>query len=83
MLYDSEVVRVNGDLYAFIRIQNEFTGNVSGSFRRIYKDKLGYYAKADGKNNYMTSQVQSFLQRESQEKEYREFYKKYHNNFIR
>ena len=83
MLYDSEVVRVNGDLYAFIRIQNEFTGNVSGSFRRIYKDKNGYYAKADGKNNYMNSQVQGYIQRESQEKEYRDFYKKYHNNFIR
>lgn len=83
MLYDTEVVRVDGNLYAFIRVQNEFTGNVSGSFRRIYKDKDGYYAKADGKNNYMTSQVQSFLQRESQEREYRDFYKKYHNNFIR
>ena len=32
MLYDSEVIRANGDLYAFIRVQNEFTGNVSGSF---------------------------------------------------
>ena len=83
MLYDTELVRVDGNLYAFIRTQNEFTGNVSGSFRRIYKDKHGYYAKADGKNNYMTSQVQSFIQREAQEKEYRDFYKKYHNNFIR
>lgn len=75
MIYDTEITRVNGDLYAFIRVQNEYTGNVSGSFRRIYKDKHGYYAKCDGKNNYLN--VDGYLQRESLIREAMDFYKKY------
>ena len=76
-IWDTEIVRANGDLYAFIRVQNEFTGNISGSFRRIYKDKDGYYAKADGKKNYLTNKVVSFRESESRSKDYRDFYYKY------
>lgn len=75
MIYDKEVIRVDGNLYAYIRVQNEYTGNVSGSFRRIYKDKNGYYAKCDGKNNYIS--IDGFLQHEALQKEAMEFYKKY------
>lgn len=78
MIYgDPEILRVDGNLYAYIRIQNEYTGNVSGSFRRIYKDKSGYYSRADGKNQYINNMVNNFLASEIKEKEIRDFYKKY------
>ena len=77
MIWDNEVLRVDGNLYVFTRIQNEFTGNISGHFRRIYKDKNGYYAKADGKNNYLNGEVDAFLKCEAYQKEAQDFYKKY------
>lgn len=77
MIWDNEVLRVDGNLYVFTRIQNEFTGNISGYFRRIYKDKNGYYAKADGKNNYLNGEVESFLKHEAYQKEAQDFFKKY------
>ena len=79
MIWDVEVIKADGNLYAYIRVQNEFTGNISGSFRRIYKDKNGYYAKADGKNNYMTNEVESYLKRASLEREAILFWKEYKN----
>lgn len=77
MIWDHEVFKVDGNLYVFTRIQNEFTGNISGHFRRVYKDKNGYYAKADGKNNYLNGEVESFLKHEAYLKEAMDFFKKY------
>ena len=77
MIWDNEVLRVDGNLYVYTRIQNEFTGNISGHFRRIYKDKNGYYAKADGSNHYLNEAVGSFLKQELHQKEVLDFYKKY------
>lgn len=77
MIWGIEIIRVDGNLFAYTRIQNEFTGNISGHFRRIYKDKNGYYAKADGKNQYLNSAVDSFLKQESYTKEALDFFKKY------
>ena len=76
-IWDTEIVRANGVLYAFIRVQNEFTGNISGSFRRIYKDKDGYYAKADGKKQYLTHRVELYCQFESKTRECWAFYNTY------
>lgn len=76
MIWDNEVFRVDGNLYVFTRIQNEFTGNIIGHFRRIYKDKNGYYAKVDGKNHYLNGEVESFLKRESYQKKAMDFFYK-------
>lgn len=77
MIYgDPEIVRVDGNLFAYIKVQNEYTGNVSGSFRRIYQDRKGqWYAKCDGKNQYIS--IARFLNQEYEEKKYRDFYRQY------
>lgn len=78
-IWDMEVIRVDGHLFAYIRVQNDYSGNVSGSFRRIYQDKDGhYYAKADGRNQNMDNQVKVLLANEEQTKRIRDFYKKYY-----
>lgn len=77
LIWGIEIIRVDGNLFAYTRIQNEFTGNISSHFRRIYKDKNGYYAKADGKNNYLNGEVESFLKHEAYQKEAMDFFKKY------
>ncbi len=63
MIRDIEIVKADGNLYAFIKVQDEYTGNTSGSFRRVYNDKEGYYAKVEGKNHYVNKQVMTFLTR--------------------
>lgn len=77
-IWDTEVIRVDGNLFAYIKVQNDYSGNVSGSFRRIYQDKHGhYYAKADGRNQNMDNQVNRLLANEARHKEIMDFYNKY------
>ena len=78
-IWETEVIRVDGNLFAYIRVQNEFTGNISGNFRRIYQDKKDghYYAKADGNNQNLNVAVARFLAQELNHKSYKEFYDKY------
>ncbi len=79
-LWDNEILRVDGHLFVYVRVQNDYSGNISGSFRRIYQDKKGdYYAKADGNNQNLTNQVNRFLASEIRQKEITDFYNKYHN----
>lgn len=79
-LWDSEILRVDGHLFVYVRVQNDYSGNVSGSFRRIYQNKNGdYYAKADGSNQNLTNQVNRFLASEIRQKEVADFYNKYHS----
>lgn len=73
-IWETEVIRVDGNLFAYVRVQNEYNGNISGSFRRIYQDKNGdYYAKADGSNQNLTNQVNRFLASEIRQKEITDF----------
>ena len=77
-IWDTEIIRVDGNLFTYVRVQNDYNGNISGSFRRVYQDKdKHYYAKADGRNQNMDAQVQRFLAYEIRQKEYKEFYDKY------
>ena len=75
-IWDAEIVKADGNMYAFIRVQNEFNGNIAGSFRRIYKDKNGYYAKVDGSNHYFNNEVERFRRYQDQIREALEFRKK-------
>lgn len=75
-IWDVEIVKADGNMYAFVRVQNEFTGNISGSFRRIYKDKNGFYAKVDGSNHYFNNEVARFTAYQEQIKDALEFRKK-------
>ena len=75
-IWDAEIVKADGNMYAFIRVQNDFTGNVSGSFRRIYKDKNGFYAKVDGSNHYFNNEVARFTAYQEQIRDALEFRKK-------
>lgn len=63
-VWGSEIIEADGNLYAYIRVQNDYTGNIAGSFRRIYFDKKGKpYAKVDGSNHYFVGEVEAFNER--------------------
>lgn len=74
--WSTDIIEVDGKLFAYVRLQNDFSGNVSGHFRRIYYDKNGRsYFKADGVNQYID--VRSFKEHQDHIKKALEFYKKY------
>ena len=81
-LWSIDIQEADGNLFAYVRVQNEWTGNRSGAFRRIYTDKFGRtYFKADGQNHYID--VQSYLDRQEHIKTALEFYKKYHGTYLK
>lgn len=82
MLYDLEVIKADDNLFAYCRNQNEYTGNVSGSFRRIYHDNLGYYCKSDGRRLNLNHQVEAFRIQEDRKKEAMDFFRKYNGRIF-
>lgn len=76
-IWDSEVVKADGQLFIYVRVQNDYTGNISGSFRKLYQDKYGWYAKVDGSNHYFSDKVDAFRKQEADIKTMKEEMKKY------
>lgn len=81
-LWNVEILEVDYKLFAYVRVQNEYSGNISGAFRRIYTDNKGRtYFKADGMNHYID--VQPFQDRQEKIKRALEFYKKFYGTYTK
>ena len=65
-IWDKEIIKANGDLYCFVRIQNEFTGNISGAFKKVYYKDGHHYCKADGKLQILDDDVARYNLRQSE-----------------
>lgn len=81
-LYGFNIIRVDGKLYAHAGTQNEWTGNVSYSFKKVYQKGGKYYFKSDNQAHECTSAVLSHMKWEDQRKEEHEFYLKYKNKIF-
>ena len=76
-LWNIEVLRIDGQLYAHVRIQNDYTGNISGSVRKVINHDGHYYIHADTNKHVVDQQVSAFIERENLIKSAIDFYKKY------
>lgn len=76
-IWNISILRTDGDMYARVQIQNEYTGNVHSKFSKIFKDKNGFYCHADSNKHYLNNQVSAFLSYENEQKKAIEFYRKY------
>lgn len=65
-IWDKEIIKANGELYCFVRIQNEFTGNISGAFKKIYYKNGHHYCKADGHMQILDEDVARYNLRQSE-----------------
>lgn len=81
-LYGFNIIRVDGKFYAHAGIQNEWSGNVSYTFKRIYHKGGRYYFKADSQVHDCSSAVASHIQYEAQRQEEHNFYLKYKNKIF-
>lgn len=50
-IWDTEIVRVDGELKAYVKVQNEIKGGITGCLRNIHLDGNRYYCRADGRKN--------------------------------
>lgn len=65
-IWDKEIIKANGELYCFVRIQNEFTGNISGAFKKVYYKDGHHYCKADGQIQILDEDVARYNLKQSE-----------------
>lgn len=63
-IWYKEVIRVNGDIKAYIEIQNEYTGSISCGIREIHLDGNQRYCRADGQKINVQTQYENLLRHE-------------------
>ena len=63
-VYDFEITRLNGELKCYVRIQNDWSGQIRDWLRDIFLDGDTYYCKADGARLNLTTAVRDFKLRE-------------------
>lgn len=65
-IWDKEIIKANDELYCFVRIQNECTGNISGAFKKVYYKDGHHYCKADGSIQILDEDVARYNLRQSE-----------------
>lgn len=71
-VYDVELTRLDGEIKAYVKIQNDYTGAIIGQLRKIYLDGNEYYIRADGRRVNVSAQYERF---KCLEKDFEEFLK--------
>ena len=76
-IWHKEVIRVRGDLKAYVEVQNDWTGSITGGLRNIH-DKNGHkYVIADTQHIDITEEYNSQIRYEESIKEAFEFKKRF------
>ena len=75
-IYSTEITRLNGDLMAYVRIQNDWTGQIRGRIATVISQKGRKHIVADGQKKDVTIQCEDFLRKEEQIKAALDWYKK-------
>lgn len=75
-IWHKEVIRVNGDLKAYIGVQNDWTGNVRYGIREIHLEGNSYYAMADGKHVDVTKLRDAYIAHEKKVEDALKWYEK-------
>lgn len=63
-LYSLELVRLNGDIKAYVRIQNDWSGQITEGIRNIFLKGDRYYINVDGQKHIVNRQREDFLMNE-------------------
>ena len=75
-IYSTEITRLNGDLMAFVRIQNDWTGQIRGRIATVISQNGRKHIVADGQRKDVTIKCEDFLRKEAQVKAALDWYKK-------
>ena len=74
-LYSLELVRLTGDIKAYVRIQNDWSGQITEGIRNIFLKDDRYYIRVDGQEVKVNAERDRFLMNEQQIKDALKWYK--------
>lgn len=81
MIWSKEVIRVDCSLKAYVKIQNDWTGNISGRLYEIKENRadnhVTFYVNADGERQDVTAEREKFLAKEDHIKRALKFYEQH------
>lgn len=75
-VYDYEIVKLNGEYKCYVRIQNDWTGQIRDWLRDIFLDGDIYYCRADGQRLNLNAALQKYKLREDEIKTALDWYRK-------
>lgn len=73
-----EIARFNGEFYACIPVQNDWTGNYKNNIRKVRLDGNNYVCTIEGIKYDVSSQVRDFKMYEDRIEMWRKWYKDTH-----
>lgn len=74
-LYSLELARLNGDIKAYVRIQNDWSGQITEGIRNIFLKDDRYYIRVDGQEIKVNAERDRFLMNEQHIKDALRWYK--------
>ena len=74
-IHDIEITKLNGDYMAYVRIQNDWTGQIRGRIATVVNAKGRKHIIADGQKKDVTTLVEDYIRKEDQIKEALKWYK--------
>ena len=74
-VYSREIIRCNGDLKVYVRLQNDWSGQITEGLRNIFSDGNRKYFRAEGCEHDVTTMIEDFRRAEDQIKEALKWYK--------
>ena len=63
-VYSSEIVKCNGDLKVYVRIQNDWSGQITEGIRNIFSKDGRKYFRAEGNEHDVTRAIEEYSMRE-------------------
>ena len=63
-IYSKEIVRCNGDMKVYVRVQNDYSGKILEGIRNIFSDGDRKYFHADGCKHDVTTLVEEYRRNE-------------------
>ena len=74
-LYSLELVRLNGDIKAYVRVQNDWSGQITEGIRNIFSENGNNYIRVDGQKHYINAELSRFHMNEEHIKDALKWYK--------
>lgn len=76
-VYNLDIVRANGDMFAIVEIQNDYTGATHSTLRKIHLTDNEYWISVEEVHVPVTKNIQAFKMREDKINSALEYYNKY------
>lgn len=82
-VWDVEVTYLDSDLMAYVKIYDDYSGNITGTLRKVRCIDGHYYIKADGRQINLDNQIAGLLEYKDMTERAISFYKKHSGKYLK